>query len=1162
MDYYQYDEKELRLIESSLVPFAIYQRIDKRSVAVALSQGFCEIIGVSREDAYSLVADDIFHNIHPDDLEYVSNAVANFDKYGGTLNVIYRLLRDGDYRVIHAYGRQIPKVEARLAAVWYADEGSISGKDTGRVGRFSESLLEAIGERDLFKKANYDYVTGLPGMSYFFELAQEGRKALIDQGDAVALLFMDFIGMKEFNEQYGFAEGDKLICKFSQVLIKHFSDKNCSHFAADHFAVFTKAKGLDARLQSLFEECKTIDEGKNLPIRVGVYIDEFGTAAISSAYDRARIACETGKEVATSQAYYFDYSMIETLEKHQYVMNNIDKAVEEGWIEVHYQPIVRAANGRVSEEECLARWNDPENGFMSPGDFISILRERNSIYKLDLCVVEQVLKKLKDQVAHGLFMVPQTVNLAKEDFYACDMVEEVRKRVDNAGIERAYLTLEIAESTISDDLEFMKKQVERFQDLGFSVWLDNYGSGNASPTILQKIHFDLVKIDISFIQQIEQNGSDNGMIVLSEIIRMIMALNMDTVAEGVESEEQVEFLNEIGCTKLQGTYYSKPNSLEEIYERNRKGIQIGFENPEEVDYYEALGRVNLYDLATSKNDDSSLKNYFDTLPMAIYEVGETSLSLVRANKSYREFVGLALQGVEGKSEFSYKDYKDGAWGNSIKALRHCARDGKRAIMEERTLNGGIVQLFVRRIAVNPVTGVVAVAAVVLSFIDKTSATTGLTYTHVARALSEDYINIYYVDMDNDQFIEYAADSDFGDLPMERHGEDFFNAAHKDAPAAIYPDDLEQFLNTFTKENVQKNLDKNGTFNMTYRLMIDGTPTYVNMKVLPIKTTGNHIIIGVNNVDAQMKQRAEYERIKEEQVAFARLSALSSDNICIYVVDPETNEYTEYAIEEEYAALGLSKSGKDFFKDAYTNSQWTVYAEDLDMFNDMVTKDRILEAVNSSGAFTLYYRLLMNGQPNYVSLRVGMVEEKDGPKLIVGVFNIDAQVKRDQEYARNLSAARDKANIDELTGVKNKHAYAEVERRLNDMIAADEISEFAIVVCDLNGLKFINDTYGHQAGDKFIKDGCLIICKTFAHSPVYRVGGDEFVAIVQGTDYDNIAELMQRLSDINRRNKEKGDVVIAAGMAFYKNRDKRVATVFERADARMYENKKMLKGIKD
>ncbi len=1024
MERYRYEENELKFIQESCVPFAVYQYIDERVVTVALTKGFCDLFKIPVEKAYEYMDSNIYHDIYPDDIEYLKKAEKIFATTDDNYNIYYRFSIGSEYRIIHAYGNRIVKDNGtKLAVVWYSDEGPYSAKGSGREGEFNKVLSAALGERDLYKKSNFDNITGLPGMSYFFELAEAGRKEMLSKKKEVAVLFFDLSGMKHFNEQYGFTEGDKLISCFSELLIKHFGNHNCSHFSGDDFAAYTDAAELEEELEYFFDDCQDLNEGRNLPVRVGIYFDKIGTIPVSVACDRAKIAADTGRDVHSSQAYYFDYSMVEAIEKQQYVMDNLDRAIEEGWIEVYFQPIIRAANDKVCEEECLARWNDPENGFLSPADFIPILEEKSIIYKLDLYIVDKAIEKLKDQASKGYFMVPQTINLSKEDFYACDMVEEIRKRVDESGLSREYIILEISENSISSDIEFMKKQTERFQNLGFAVWMDDYGSGSASPTILQMIHFDQVKIDIKFVSQIEKAEDYSGKIVLSELVRVIMALNMNTVAEGVENAEQVEFLKEIGCTKLQGEFYARPVSLEEIYERYRKGEQIGFENPKEVEYYEALGRVNLYDFSTVQNGDESLQNYFETMPMAIYEVGAESAKLLRANKSHKSFMGRAMKRLEGFSEFSYETFQGAAWGNVLRAMKRCSEDGRRTIIEEKTPDGAIVQVFMRRIAVNPVNGVAAVAVIVLSYTDKGKAQSRLTYTHVARALS-------------------------------------------------------------------------------------------------------------------------------------------ADSICIYVVDPATDRYKEYSSKEEYRALGTRKSGIKFFESSIKSGAKRIYADDFDMFSQTFTKDNVLKQIRENGLFSLNYRLMLGGTPTYVNLKAALVEEKTGPQIVVGISNIDAQVKREQEYMHNLTAARDKANIDELTGVKNKHAYVDFELSINEMIEEEATPEFAIVVFDLNGLKYINDTYGHQAGDQFIKDGCVIICGIFQHSPVYRVGGDEFALIVQGRDYDNIESLMQQVNDINIKNKEMGKVVIAAGMARFSNSDRRVATVFERADARMYENKKMLKGIKD
>ena len=433
----------------------------------------------------------------------------------------------------------------------------------------------------------------------------------------------------------------------------------------------------------------------------------------------------------------------------------------------------------------------------------------------------------------------------------------------------------------------------------------------------------------------------------------------------------------------------------------------------------------------------------------------------------------------------------------------------------------------------------------------------LTYEHIAKALSKDYIYLYYIDLETDSFAEYSSHTSAEDLAEKRQSRDFFTIARQDALRLIYPDDQPRFLDVFTKENILRVLDRYGVFTLNYRLLVDGAPTYVSMKAARMEGDARHMIIGVSSIDAQMRHQEALERVKEERITYARINALSGDFIAIYAVDPQTDHYIEYSATSAYEELGFAKAGESFFEKARADGARMLYLEDLDLYLSVVTKENILDTIARNGVFSLNYRLMIGGTPTYVSLKAGIIEEKDGPQLIIGVVNIDDQVRRDQEYARVLSLERDRANFDALTGVKNKHAYVDVEARLNHEIEEGIPVRFALVVCDVNELKKINDTQGHQAGDRWLQRARTVICRIFENSPVFRVVGDEFAMIVQGQDYDNIDVQMDAFSKANIRNAAAGDVTIACGMARYAG-DRSVAAVFERADAQMYQNKRMMK----
>lgn len=668
-----------------------------------------------------------------------------------------------------------------------------------------------------------------------------------------------------------------------------------------------------------------------------------------------------------------------------YITDNLDRAIAEGWIQAYYMPIIRSSSGRVCEEEALARWIDPERGMLSPAEFIPVLEEAKLIYKLDLKIVDEVLLKMKTQADAGLYVVPISVNLSRTDFDTCDIVEEIRERVDASGLTRDKLIIEITENVIASDIEYMKGQIERFQSLGFHVWMDDFGSGYSSLDVLEEISFEHIKFDIRFMQHFEHEKSR---IMLTELMRMAMALGIRTITEGVETPEQAEFLRQIGCNKLQGYHFCKPVSLSEILERYEKGVQIGFENPDESQYYDSMGCINLYDLSViaygedDENENDSLRRYFDTLPICIYESDSEKYTIRRCNTSYTRFVERYLDPIVIGQSFSFSDYSACNPGSVYaSAIKRVALTGGRVFFKESLPDNSQMRAVARRIAVNPVTGVSACVVVVLDIVEG-AADRPLNYERIARALSSDYLYLFYVNLDNEHFIEYSHSVADDSLSTQRRGEDFFAASRRDAGVILHPDDQERFISAFTKENVLKTIDENGAFITSYRLKQDDGYVYVNMK--SVRMGSNEIIIGVNNVDAQMRFQKEYDRLQDERRAYSRVMALVDDFICIYTVDPETCSYVEYSSTDKYDDLNMNKSGDDFFKDAHEESMRVIYPEDVDLFNIMFTRDRVLEEIYKSGQFTMIYRLILNGKPEYVNLKATMIEENGERSILVGV----------------------------------------------------------------------------------------------------------------------------------------------------------------------------------
>ena len=433
----------------------------------------------------------------------------------------------------------------------------------------------------------------------------------------------------------------------------------------------------------------------------------------------------------------------------------------------------------------------------------------------------------------------------------------------------------------------------------------------------------------------------------------------------------------------------------------------------------------------------------------------------------------------------------------------------------------------------------------------------MTYMHIAGALASRYEAIYYINIDNNAFTQYSSSDIYAKLGTTRRGPDFFAEAAADAKKYIHPEDAPRVLEEMEKDRLLRHLEESGSLTLTYRQLLGERSQYVSMFVVRPKNDPNHIVVGVLNVDAQI--RREQSMMAESKIFSDMALSMAVRYEVIYHVNLLTNEYFEYSASEKYARLEVGAKGADFFADTQSNMKKDIYPEDLPMMAHLMEKENLLNSLADTGKIVVSYRLILDGRPQFVTL-FAVRPKEDSDHVIVGVENVDEAKRKEMEFEQAIGSAMDMANKDSLTGIKNKHAYANVEMQLDDEIEKNLEGQFAIAVCDVNGLKQVNDRQGHSAGDEFIRSACAIICNTFKHSPVFRVGGDEFVVLLRGQDYENRGELFEEFGKIQTENREKGLVTIAFGYSDYRQgTDLRVQDVFERADNRMYEYKKRFKG---
>jgi len=397
----------------------------------------------------------------------------------------------------------------------------------------------------------------------------------------------------------------------------------------------------------------------------------------------------------------------------------------------------------------------------------------------------------------------------------------------------------------------------------------------------------------------------------------------------------------------------------------------------------------------------------------IVESDGDTIRIIRGNKSFKEFMNQNFVVENMDSGYDFKDTTNTVGNYTMNLIRKCGEDGKRTLIDDRLIDGRTVHILLQRIAVNPVKNLSAVAMVIISVSEKSTMLDSLTYNYIARVLSEDYINLFYVNMDTGEYVEYKPDPDNQNVSEGLRGDDFFKKAVSKYFNDIYEEDLDRVRRDLTKNKIEDAVKKNGVYVIDYRRIIDGEPRYVNLKAVKVRGDGNFIIIGIVNVDDQVKQHEFLEGVKEEKRMYTRIMSLTGDFVCVYSVDLESEKYSCFSSTKEYDKLDITKDGNDFFNQAVKDIKNVIVKEDLNWFLINFTKEKILGEIEKKGLFAIRYRLKIKDKPIYVSMRAAIVEEESQKKLIVGVINIDNQVNREREFEETLSAVEDDHYVSEV-----------------------------------------------------------------------------------------------------------------------------------------------------
>ncbi|PYI51052.1 putative bifunctional diguanylate cyclase/phosphodiesterase [Paenibacillus flagellatus] len=491
--------------------------------------------------------------IHPDDVDRVLAVQPELEK-GRTVRHQYRLVAGDTGDIRHVEDRTIPVLD-----------------ECGRVTRLDGVIIDITDrvefERKLERAAYRDELTGLWNRRAFHDRLQDEIREAERLGRKLAVVYMDLDKFKKINDSLGHYAGDRFLREATDRLTVALGDKDvAARMGGDEFtAVLREAEDRGAivetleRMRRLFREPYKLDGYDfyvGVSMGVSIYPDdsEDGTNLLNYADSALLFAKKT-----RGGYRFFEKTMSLSAVEGVILETDLRKALEQGEFELHYQPQyeVRGA-GKLVGAEALIRWNHPQLGQIPPAKFIPLAEETGLIEPIGEWVIREVCLRLNEWKAKG-WALPIAANLSVSQFRSGTLVDRIRGILDETGADPGLLELEITESMAMDAGQAYTV-LHELSRLGVQISIDDFGTGYSSMAYLNKFPIHRLKIDRSFIDGIDRNG-DNAAIV-SAIATLGHHLNMNIVAEGVETREQVELLNRIGCDVAQGYYFSKPLPLD------------------------------------------------------------------------------------------------------------------------------------------------------------------------------------------------------------------------------------------------------------------------------------------------------------------------------------------------------------------------------------------------------------------------------------------------------------------------------------------------------------------------------------------------------------------------------------------------------------------------
>ena len=423
-------------------------------------------------------------------------------------------------------------------------------------------------EKSKVRFLEYDFLTGIYGQQKFYQATRE----LLDQraGANFAFIHFDIDRFRIINTLYGSKEGDRLIHFVAGAIRKvmtAYGRGTYGRLGGDVFGMcvpYEDGAAIYHILEGIRAEIRKHSVHYYLETCAGIYLVDDPDMEVAAMHDNAEIAAAQCKGQYMVHDVLYTEEIGQKVLREQHIIDEMDAALAEQQFIVYFQPKYQLKKMAPYGAEALVRWKKPSGEIVLPNEFIPIFERNGFITKLDYYVWEKVCQFIDSELSQGMNPAPISVNVSRVNLYNPDFMDSLIDLIHRYHIPPHYLNLELTESVFSEDAELIQRAVNYLHDAGFTILMDDFGSGYSSLNILKDVDLDVLKIDMKFFSK--GNTAEKGAKIIEAVIRMAESLDMMVIAEGVEEKHQVDFLNDLGCDYIQGYYFGRPMSQDQ-YEK-------------------------------------------------------------------------------------------------------------------------------------------------------------------------------------------------------------------------------------------------------------------------------------------------------------------------------------------------------------------------------------------------------------------------------------------------------------------------------------------------------------------------------------------------------------------------------------------------------------------